>query len=99
MFAVMAITEHLPGPHEAAERMLRYLTSDANQMDTCMYEDVLVQRLYDVCSHGHSWPLKNVWLGVSVEDRENKRRIDLLRQVPAAIRFLSEPLEDIGELD
>lgn len=45
--------------------------------------------------------LPNVWLGVSVEDQANKDRIDILRQTPAAIRFLSiEPLlEDIGELD
>lgn len=45
--------------------------------------------------------LYNVWLGVSVEDRKNKDRIDGLRQIPAALRFLSiEPLiEDIGELD
>jgi protein gp37 len=43
----------------------------------------------------------NVWLGVSVEDQANKYRIDLLRQTPAAVRFLSiEPLlEDIGKLD
>jgi hypothetical protein len=46
-------------------------------------------------------PLHNVWLGVSVEDRARKDRIDELRQAPAAVRFLSiEPLiEDIGELD
>lgn len=47
------------------------------------------------------WPLPNVWEGVSVEDQRNKGRIDLLRQTPAAVRFLSiEPLlEDIGHLD
>ena len=50
---------------------------------------------------GMDWPLPNIWLGVSVEDRENKKRIDLLRQTPAAVRFLSlEPLlEDLGQLD
>jgi protein gp37 len=38
------------------------------------------------------WPL-NVWMGVSVESPAYLERIDLLRQVPAAIRFLSvEPL-------
>lgn len=45
---------------------------------------------------------KHIWLGVSVENkRHGVPRIDFLRQVPAAIRFLSvEPLlEDIGELD
>lgn len=47
------------------------------------------------------WPTPNVWLGVSVEDRAHKTRIDDLRETPAAVRFLSvEPLlEDIGELD
>ena len=44
----------------------------------------------------------NVWLGVSVEDRKHGLpRIDVLREVPAATRFLSiEPLlEDLGVLD
>ena len=47
------------------------------------------------------WPLPNVWLGVSVEDRAHKSRINSLRETPAAVRFLSiEPLlEDIGKLD
>jgi protein gp37 len=38
------------------------------------------------------WP-PNVWLGVSVEDAAQLQRIDHLRHVPAAVRFLScEPL-------
>ena len=42
------------------------------------------------------WPT-NVWMGVSVEDARVFRRIDDLRRVPAAVRFLScEPL--IGSL-
>jgi protein gp37 len=48
------------------------------------------------------WPLPNVHLGVSVEDRKyGAPRIDVLRRVPAAVRFLSiEPLlEDVGALD
>jgi protein gp37 len=43
-----------------------------------------------------------IWLGVSVEDRKyGVPRIDVLRDVPAAVRFLSiEPLlEDLGTLD
>lgn len=37
--------------------------------------------------------LPNVWLGTSVEDSEVLNRIDALRRVPAAIRFISfEPL-------
>lgn len=43
------------------------------------------------------WP-RNVWVGVSVEDERVLVRIDDLREVPAAVRFLSlEPL--IGPLD
>jgi protein gp37 len=41
-----------------------------------------------------SWtPAPNVWLGVSVEDDSQVERADILREVPAAVRFLScEPL-------
>ncbi len=43
------------------------------------------------------WP-ENVWMGVSVENQDYAHRVDYLRQVPAAVRFLScEPL--IGPLD
>lgn len=38
------------------------------------------------------WP-KNLWLGVSVENAEHLNRVDQLRKVPVALRFLScEPL-------
>jgi len=42
-----------------------------------------------------------LWLGVSVEDKAHKVRIDALRDTPTAVRFLSiEPLlEDLGEID
>jgi protein gp37 len=39
------------------------------------------------------WPLPNVWLGVSIENRRFVHRADLLRETPAAVRFISaEPL-------
>ncbi|MEJ7634715.1 phage Gp37/Gp68 family protein [Aeromicrobium sp.] len=42
------------------------------------------------------WP-DNLWLGVSVENEDHMYRVDHLREVPAAVRFLScEPL--IGPL-
>jgi hypothetical protein len=43
----------------------------------------------------------NVWIGTSVGVKKTKDRIDVLRSLPAAVRFLSiEPLlEDLGELD
>jgi protein gp37 len=44
-----------------------------------------------------SWP-KNVWMGVTVENADYAYRIDDLRDVPSAVRFLSiEPL--LGPLD
>jgi len=46
------------------------------------------------------WP-KHVWAGTTVEDAARKVRIDALRLVPAAVRWLSlEPLiEDLGTVD
>ena len=60
--------------------------------------------LYDWMEGPRWWPvvLRNVQLGVSVEDRKyGLPRIDHLRTVPAAVRFLSiEPLlEDLGAVD
>lgn len=45
--------------------------------------------------------LPHVWLGTSVEDDEHKSRIEMLRQVPASVRFLSiEPLlGQLGDID
>jgi protein gp37 len=46
------------------------------------------------------WPLRNVQLGVSVEDREQLARLDTLRGIPNALSWCSfEPLlEDLGDL-
>jgi len=43
----------------------------------------------------------NVWAGTTLENRECMWRLDALREVPAAVRFLSvEPLlEDLGQID
>lgn len=48
---------------------------------------------------GDGWPLPNVWLGASVEDQGwADKRIPLLLDTPAAVRFLScEPL--LGPID
>jgi len=68
---------------------------------------------FDASGHGrlylgdvgraYTWTsvLDRLWLGVSVEDRATLHRVDMLRQTPAAVRFLSlEPLlEDLGEVD
>jgi protein gp37 len=45
------------------------------------------------------WP-ENVWMGVSVENQRWTCRVDQLREIPAAVRFLScEPLLGPLELD
>jgi len=43
----------------------------------------------------------NIWLGVTVEESSEKKRIDSLRSLPSTIRFLScEPLlDDLGTID
>ena len=55
-------------------------------------------RLAELAAYGTLRTLPNVWLGTSVEDARVLFRIDELRRVPAAIRFISfEPL--IGSVD
>lgn len=102
VFAVMA----LAGRHtyqvltKRAERMLSYVTTPGRRQlvgAACLPGWTLTfggQPLFD-------WPLPCVWLGVSVEDRKRKDRIEHLRATPAAVRFLScEPLlEALGPLD
>lgn len=66
---------------------------------------ILTKRATDIMDRlpadwGEGYP--NVWLGVSCEDRRyGLPRIDILRTIPAAVRFLSvEPLlEDIGQVN
>jgi protein gp37 len=62
------------------------------------------ERMRDLLSGELNWmsSLRNVWFGVSVEDREHGLpRLESLQHTPATMRFLSiEPLlEDLGRLD
>lgn len=51
------------------------------------------ERMAEVLSSSEFSVLRNVWLGTSVEDGRVLHRLDDLRRVPAAIRFVSyEPL-------
>jgi len=51
------------------------------------------ERMLDLLNKRTFQRLPNVWLGTSVESKDNIERIDFLRQVPAHIRFVSfEPL-------
>lgn len=58
-------------------------------------------RMAEILERSCPIPLKNVWLGTSVEGRDVVDRIDELRAVPAEIRFISfEPLiETVGQIN
>lgn len=68
--------------------------------DTCDFPGTCGQRGQEFSDQRQGWPA-HVWMGTTVENREQTARIDHLRRIPAAIRFLSlEPLiEDPGPLD
>lgn len=55
---------------------------------------ILTKRPERIADHLPSdWPLENVWLGVSIERDDYCGRADVLRHIPATIRFISaEPL-------
>jgi protein gp37 len=91
VFAVMALCpEHTfqiltkrPG------RMLEYLTEmSANPDGYCF---AWARESFDTQREvADTWPLPNVWLGVSAEDQATADvRIPILLQTPAAIRFVS----------
>ena len=64
------------------------LPSVLGRVHSLLVEDGTIDNL-----KGVDWPLQNVWLGVSVEDRARESRIRHLTQAPAAVRFVSaEPL-------
>jgi protein gp37 len=85
-----------------ADRMLRVVTAGDFQQSVQYEADAIAARTKSamelIPSH-LSWPLPNVWLGVSVENQHfADERIPLLLQTPAAVRFISaEPL--LGPID
>ena len=92
IFAVMALAPQ----HQflvltkRSTKMRDYITARAWDMPTILSEAVYPAPT----ASGPSWPLHNVWLGVSVEDqtRADERIPDLLA-TPAAVRWVSaEPL-------
>jgi protein gp37 len=73
----------------------------AHLLATEEFEQLMARELVDQgrSSFEYDWPLPNVWLGTSVENQEwADKRIPLLLEAPAAVRFLScEPL--LGSVD
>jgi len=83
------------------ERMAEFITGNDRFKEVLKAHFELahagVQKHQMVDGSGGWWPLDNVWLGTSVENTDVLHRIDTLRTIPAAVRFLSiEPL--IGPL-
>lgn len=108
VFAVMAMS---PGHTfqvltKRADRMRDYLrTVQDDDKDLQRFANVASELTDSPCAAGIfdevAWPFPNVWLGVSVENREQGcRRLPALRDTPAAVRFVSfEPLlEDVGDI-
>lgn len=78
----------------APRHTFQILTKRAERMESAM--TILSQQFPAL------FPMKNAWLGVSVDDRKHGiPRIEHLQRTPAALRFLSiEPLlEDLGEIN
>ncbi|MCL6444602.1 MAG: phage Gp37/Gp68 family protein [Alicyclobacillus sp.] len=78
---------------QARQHTFQILTKRPARMKE--FIDWCQRRSYFGSNTGDRWaPLKNVWLGVSVENQEAaNERIPLLLETPAAVRFLScEPL-------
>jgi protein gp37 len=105
VFAVMALTpQHtFQVLTKRAERMRAYVTrrDDRVRHASMTYAALMAATgRYDTPALDlRSWPLPNVWLGVSAEDqRRAEERVPLLLHTPAAIRFVSaEPL--LGPID
>ena len=103
VFAVMAVArQHTFQVLTKRPARMRALVNDVD------FAVEVVKRLREIAwSRDHNadvrelttWPLPNVWLGVSVENQAAAdERIPLLAQTPAAVRFLScEPL--LGPID
>lgn len=113
-FAVMALsTQHIfQLLTKREERLLRFMTHQGRVLAEC--REARVGRLAEAIARERGenvdhpywdafweWPPRNVWLGVSVEDQETAdKRIPLLLQTPAAVRWLScEPLIGPVNLD
>lgn len=99
VFAVMAEAQHhtFQVLTKRAERMAAYFAAPDLE-DRITEAWVILAKDATSETDRSTWqimlPLKNVWLGVSVEDLKTAdERIPLLLQTPAAVRFLScEPL-------
>jgi protein gp37 len=92
VFAVMAASQRhtFQVLTKRPERMATLLTRD--------FHEQVCRAAWEICERhdltlSYCFPLPNIWLGVSIENRRFVGRADLLRETPAAVRFISaEPL-------
>lgn len=95
VFAVMALCpQHLfLVLTKRAERMHKYLTDDHAFTRIRPHNTFRQFRSGGNFMWPVDWPLKNCWLGVSVENDKHLDRLDWLMRTPAALRFVSlEPM-------
>lgn len=83
--------------HFSPKNTYQILTKRADRMQEILSDPAFAARY--TARNGTGYPLKNVWLGVSVENQQYAdERIPHLLSTPAALRFLScEPL--LGAID
>ena len=91
---------HTAVPAEWRSEALRIIVNNPNltfQIPTKRPENILPM----LRAAGYDAAPPNVWLGASVEDHRVADRIDVLRSVPAKVRFLSvEPMtQPLGNVD
>jgi protein gp37 len=94
----------------ARQHTVLLLTKRAERMPEYFSHPMRVARILDAADRlverGSNrfdgiWPLRNLHVGVSIEDRARLPRLNALRATPAALRWVSfEPLlEDLGDVD
>jgi len=105
VFAIMAATPwHTYQILTKRAAIMRDYTSNPRRE---IYVRHALQGIYNTSAHNaestpeFTWPLPNVWLGVSVENQDTAdERIPLLLQTPAAVHFISaEPLLSDLQID
>jgi protein gp37 len=102
IFAVMALTPQ----HryliltKRQQKMQTYMADPAAAGRVGAVADALAGQGFGDAAKTQSWPLSNVWLGVTTENqKEAERRVPVLLKTPAAVRFIAaEPLLAAVEL-
>lgn len=97
-FATMALTpQHI---HMVLTKRPERMQAYASALQTPFRVANIVHEKQWNISAPIAWPLKQCWLGVSVETQATLNRLNSLCETPAAIRFASfEPLlEDLGHI-